>query len=119
MSFTISIPGNQLNILSRLAYRSGVTTGVTAPKSSAFFSGISAAFGTGAHHQLETGALPQSEVAVHVRISHLGGVPSVSTQIATLRSLLLGNAKHDLGDLFKRVAKVSIPTLSTHLALGF
>ncbi|KAI0635342.1 carbohydrate esterase family 9 protein [Trametes polyzona] len=78
-----------------LAYRSGVTTAITAPVSSGFLSGLSTAFSTVGRHKLEDGALHQEIVALHVSISPIG-VPSVSTQIAALRHILLGETKGDL-----------------------
>ncbi|EGN99897.1 hypothetical protein SERLA73DRAFT_72673 [Serpula lacrymans var. lacrymans S7.3] len=73
-----------------LAYRSGVTSGISAPKSTGFLSGFSTVFATGAANKLEKGALIQRNAALHVAISHSNSGPSISTQIATLRRLLLG-----------------------------
>ena len=91
----------------RIAYRSGVTTAVTAPKSSGFLVGLSAAFSTAGRHKLEEGALLQETTALHVSI-HPVGTPSVSTQIAALRNLLLGETKGELAHATERVKKVSI-----------
>lgn len=88
-----------------IAYRSGVTTGVTAPDSSGFLAGLSTAFNTGASHKLIDGAVLQDDVALHVAIS-LSSSVSVSTQIATLRKLLLGDVKGDLGTQFTKVVEV-------------
>ena len=88
-----------------IAYRSGVTSAVVAPKSAGFLSGLSVAFSTGARHQLEKGALVQEVVAVHVGIHHRA-IPSVSTQIAALRHLLRGHGKGEVGHWFKKVTKV-------------
>ncbi|QRW21792.1 carbohydrate esterase family 9 protein [Rhizoctonia solani] len=77
----------------------GVTTAVSAPVSSGLFSGASVAFRTGASHKLEDGAIVNSAPALHLTVGH-GSSVSVSTQIATLRRLLLKNlakkGKHDL-----------------------
>ncbi|CAE7231904.1 unnamed protein product [Rhizoctonia solani] len=74
-----------------LAHRAGVTTAVSAPVSRGLFSGASVAFRTGAAHKLEDGAIVNSAPALHLTVRHGSGV-SVSTQIATVRRLLLKNA---------------------------
>jgi hypothetical protein len=67
-------------------------------------------FSTGAAHKLESGAVIQDVAALHVQIRHSNIAPSVSTQIAALRNILLD----DEGDnMFSEVAKV----LSCHLLL--
>jgi hypothetical protein len=72
-----------------LAFRSGVTRAVVAPKSTGFFSGISTAFRTGAKHRLAPGAILQKYAAVHITMGRSrSGIPAVSTQIAALRNLL-------------------------------
>ncbi|KAJ4479027.1 hypothetical protein J3R30DRAFT_3403875 [Lentinula aciculospora] len=91
-----------------LAYRSGVTTGIAAPCSSGLFAGLSAAFNTGAAHKLIEGAVMQDEVALHVSLS-LSSSVSVSTQIATLRTLLSGGAKGELGVQISKVLEGKIP----------
>lgn len=75
------------------------------------------AFGLGSGHRLERGAVIQDIAAVHVSVGHNGGTPSVSTQIATLRRLLLGSVGGDVGSWFGRVAEVKhrrvlVPILS-------
>ena len=77
-----------------------------APKSSGFLAGLSTAFTTGAGNQLEKGAIIQETAALHVGI-HYGAPASVSTQIAALRSLLLGHGTGNLARWFKKVANVS------------
>ncbi|KAI0777456.1 carbohydrate esterase family 9 protein [Trametes elegans] len=96
-----------------LAYRSGVTTAVTAPRSSGFLGGLSTAFSTVGRHKLEEGALLQDTAALHVAI-HPTGTPSVSTQIAALRHLLLGETKGELKDAVEKVKKGAIP-LAVHV----
>ncbi|KAJ3987627.1 composite domain of metallo-dependent hydrolase [Lentinula detonsa] len=91
-----------------LAYRSGVTTGVTAPCSSGFLAGLSTAFNTGAAHKLIEGAVMQDEAALHVSLS-LSFSVSVSTQIATLRTLLFGRLEGDLGVQIAKVLKGTMP----------
>ncbi|KAI0030405.1 carbohydrate esterase family 9 protein [Vararia minispora EC-137] len=74
-----------------LAYRSGVTKAITAPLHSGFFAGLGTAFSTGAAHKLAPGAVLQEMTGLHVTVAHLGpGTPSISTQVAALRALLLG-----------------------------
>ncbi|KAF9029564.1 composite domain of metallo-dependent hydrolase [Hymenopellis radicata] len=77
-----------------IAYRAGVTTGVTAPSGSSFISGYSTAFSTGSSHKLAKGAIVQSVGALHVAVTMNSGV-SVSTQIAALRALLLKSHAFD------------------------
>ncbi|KAG0707315.1 composite domain of metallo-dependent hydrolase [Suillus ampliporus] len=89
-----------------LAYRAGVTAGITAPSSNGLIAGLSTAFSTGAAHRLEDGAVIQDVAALHVQIGHSSNGPSVSTQIAALRYLLLGNQS---GNRFAEVAKGAIP----------
>ncbi|EPQ57395.1 carbohydrate esterase family 9 protein [Gloeophyllum trabeum ATCC 11539] len=86
-----------------IAYRSGVTTGISAPKPLGFLSGLSVAFSTGAAHKLEKGAVVQDVAALHVSVGHGGAIPSVSTQVAALRRLLGSEGKGDLGRWFERV----------------
>ncbi|KDQ57532.1 hypothetical protein JAAARDRAFT_35246 [Jaapia argillacea MUCL 33604] len=92
-----------------LAYRAGVTKAITAPSHGGFFSGLSVSFSLGAMHKLETGAIVQDAAAVHVSVRHFGGVPSVSTQIAALRHLLLDPPQGDVGRWFKKAAEGTVP----------
>ncbi|KAI0670026.1 carbohydrate esterase family 9 protein [Trametes maxima] len=78
------------------AYRYGVTTGIVAPQTSGFLAGLNTAFSTAARHRLEKGALVQEAGGLHIAI-HPTGTPSVSTQIAALRHLLLGKTTGELG----------------------
>ena len=89
----------------RLAYRFGVTTGITAPSSRGFLAGLSTAFNTGQPHRLAKGAIVQDVAALHVSIDSSN--PSVSTQIATLRNLLQGGGKGELAARFEDVVQVS------------
>ncbi|PBK65801.1 carbohydrate esterase family 9 protein [Armillaria solidipes] len=93
---------------SLLAYRSGVTTAIVAPVARGLISGLTAAFSTGSTHKLQKGAVVQDATALHVIVS-LNSPISVSTQIATLRRLLLGSGSGDLGTQFERVAAGKIP----------
>ena len=75
---------------------------MTAPKSVGLIAGVSTAFATGALHGLEDGALIQKDAALHVAVGHAGAAPSVSTQIAALRRMLL--APDSLGGASRSVA---------------
>ena len=86
----------------RLAYRAGVTAAISAPVSHSFLAGLSVAFSTGANHKLEHGAVVRSVTALHVHVGP-GQKASVSTQIATLRQLLIHCTKHGA---FQRVSRV-------------
>ncbi|KZT35524.1 hypothetical protein SISSUDRAFT_1064386 [Sistotremastrum suecicum HHB10207 ss-3] len=100
-----------------LAYRSGVTSSVSAWSAGSLFSdgvmfdGISVAFRTGAAHSLDKGAIIKSKAALHISISRsmFGSGPSVSTQIATLRRLLLRSPSDDAGNWFHKAALGEIP----------
>ncbi|KAL0956531.1 hypothetical protein HGRIS_002672 [Hohenbuehelia grisea] len=91
-----------------LAYRYGVVSAVVAPKASGFLAGLGTAFRTGAAHKLIDGAVIQDITALHVQIGHVG-VPSVSTQIAALRRLLLGGAHGELGSVFAAISDGKLP----------
>ncbi|GLB37491.1 putative amidohydrolase family protein [Lyophyllum shimeji] len=91
-----------------LAYRAGVTSGITAPTHKNFYSGLGVSFSTGAAHKLEAGAITQEVTGVHVAVRHFSK-PSVSTQIATLRRLLLGPQDGASGYWFKKVTEGEIP----------
>lgn len=66
------------------------------------------AFSTGTEHKLKSGALIQEDAAVHVEITHSSSLPSISTQIAALRNLLLGNGEGEVKEWFHKVTKVRI-----------
>ncbi|KAH0827801.1 hypothetical protein J3R83DRAFT_3426 [Lanmaoa asiatica] len=90
-----------------LAYHAGVTSAITPPTSQGLIAGISTAFSTGAAHALQEGAVIQDIAALHVNVGHsTSPSPSVSSQIAALRHLLLDAAS---GTPFDRVAKGDIP----------
>ncbi|KAF9268942.1 carbohydrate esterase family 9 protein [Marasmius fiardii PR-910] len=91
-----------------LAYRGGVTSAITAPSHGNFFSGLGTMFSTGASHKLQKGAIVQDVTGLHFSVRHFGS-PSVSTQIAVLRRLLLNPPEGDLGDQFKLVLQGVIP----------
>jgi len=73
-----------------LAYRAGVTTAISAPKSRGFLAGLGVAFSVAAPHSLAKGAVVSETAGLHISLGHYGGgVPSVSTQVGVLRRLLL------------------------------
>lgn len=88
----------------RLAYRSGVTVGITSPSTRGFLSGLGTAFGTGLPHSLSKGAVLQEETALHFEI--LSSTPSISTHIAALRNLFSGAVKGELGVQAKKILEV-------------
>lgn len=91
--------------LHRLAYRAGVTTGITAPLTDGFLSGLGAAFGTGLPHRLTNGSLLQEVTALHFDLIS-SKKPSVSTAIAALRNLFLGQIEGELAVQIKKVISV-------------
>ncbi|KAK0458000.1 carbohydrate esterase family 9 protein [Desarmillaria tabescens] len=95
-----------------LAYRGGVTIAVTAPESSGFLSGLSAAFTTGAAHKLEDGAVIQDVAALHVMVSMSSPI-SVSTQLGALRRLLSGEIHGELGVQFRKIVEGELPLVVT------
>ncbi|KAG8730747.1 hypothetical protein FRC11_005897, partial [Ceratobasidium sp. 423] len=95
-----------------LAHRAGVTTAVSAPVSRGLFSGASVAFRTGAGHKLEDGAIVNSAPALHLTVRHGSGV-SVSTQIATLRRLLLKNTTEKRHGLVAKALDGQVPLVVT------
>ncbi|KAG6832611.1 hypothetical protein H0H92_014447 [Tricholoma furcatifolium] len=96
-----------------LAYRAGVTRAVVAPSSRGFLSGLSTIFSTGAAHKLAPGAVVQNVAALHVSVGDSS--VSVSTQIATLRRLLLGEGQGELAQRFSEVSEAS-PLFDLHEA---
>ena len=93
----------------RFGYRAGVTTGVTPPDfgDKGFIGGLSVEFDLGASHALDPGAIHQSVVALHVPINHRWSAPSVSTQIAALRLLLLSDSRQTRGEAGAYFAKAA------------
>ncbi|KAJ7594051.1 hypothetical protein C8J56DRAFT_853905 [Mycena floridula] len=71
-----------------LAYRAGVTRAVSVPQGSGLFHGIGTTVRLGAMNALEKGAIIEAETAIHIAVNP-NMKPSVSTQIAALRELLL------------------------------
>ena len=79
--------------------------GITAPQHASFSSGLSAAFSLGAAHAFEQGALVSDVAALHVSFEH-GDVPSVSTEIAAVRHVLLHPPHGEGGKWYAKVAEV-------------
>ncbi|KJA29058.1 hypothetical protein HYPSUDRAFT_211640 [Hypholoma sublateritium FD-334 SS-4] len=100
------------------AYRAGVTMGVTSPLGGSFLSGLGVFFNLGAGNKLDEGAVVQDVTAVHVSLHHSEiGKPSVSTQIAVLRRLLLQPMDGDIGEWFGQVKTGQMPlVVETHSA---
>ncbi|KAK4684354.1 hypothetical protein P7C73_g5825, partial [Tremellales sp. Uapishka_1] len=88
-----------------LAYRSGVTTGVAYPISASLIGGLSYSFSTSSPHPLAPDAILNPAAALHLGFED--AKYSISTKIAILRRLLLGEsgAKTELTRAFKDVAK--------------
>lgn len=99
------------DLVQRLAYRAGVSTAITSPISDGLLGGLGTHFSLGAKHKLEREAVLSDVTAVHVAVLHQGGGPSVSTQIAALRHLLLGPYTGERGASFEAVVKVFIHDL--------
>ncbi|KAN0129749.1 carbohydrate esterase family 9 protein [Lactarius tabidus] len=95
-----------------LAYRAGVTKAIVAPIHTGFYSGLGTSFSTGATHKLDNGAVTQEITALHVSVGHFGRKPSISTQIAVLRGLLLklpDDSSADASKPFRDAARGLIP----------
>ncbi|KAI9000710.1 composite domain of metallo-dependent hydrolase [Trametes punicea] len=106
-----------------VAHRAGVTYATTSfVRSPLFFrgtlmGGLSATFRTGAPHALERTAIIKPVTALHVSVgrappgSYHPQTASLSTQIATLRRLLLDgeDARTQTGEWFKKAAEGTIP----------
>jgi len=92
-----------------LAYRSGVTTGIVAPKASGFLAGLSTVFSLGSKHKLELGAVIQNDAALHVSVHYGSSSPSVSTQIAAIRALLLSPSNGTLSKWVSSIQKGESP----------
>ncbi|KAI0354145.1 composite domain of metallo-dependent hydrolase [Trametes cingulata] len=91
-----------------VAYRAGVTAGVVAPLGGGILSGVSTAFALAAPHKLDDSAIIQATGGVHIAV-HPVGVPSVSTQIAALRRLLLDPPEGETGHWFEKVQDGDVP----------
>ncbi|KDQ57533.1 hypothetical protein JAAARDRAFT_267221 [Jaapia argillacea MUCL 33604] len=93
-----------------LAYRAGVTRAIVAPAANGFIQGLSAGFSLGSRNKLGRGAVIQEIAALHVSLGHGRAFPSVSTQVAALRRLLLGGDRSgDTASWFRKAATGAIP----------
>lgn len=88
-----------------LAYRSGVTTAVAFPISPSLFSGLSFSFSVAATQPLAPHAILNPTAALHVNLDN--SRMSISTKIAVLRRLLLGeeDEESELTRAMESVAK--------------
>ncbi|KAF9227427.1 composite domain of metallo-dependent hydrolase [Gyrodon lividus] len=91
------------------AYRFGVTSAITAPSSTGFIAGLSTHFSLGADHALKQGAIINEVAGLHVAVSHAVTSLSISTQVASLRRLLLHRTEGPRTDYFAEVIKGHIP----------
>jgi hypothetical protein len=95
------------NLNCSAAYTSGVSMAVTAPVGQGFTGGLGTAYSTGAPHKLAKGAVVKGVTGLHVAVRHFGN-PSVSSQIAALRALLLKPSDDETGKWFKEVVNVIV-----------
>jgi len=82
-----------------------VTSAVTAPAHKVFSGGLGVAFSLGASNKIEKNAVIQDITGLHVSVRHFER-PSVSSQVATLRHLLLGPPAGVIGIYLQRVKEV-------------
>ncbi|KAJ7454753.1 carbohydrate esterase family 9 protein [Mycena latifolia] len=94
-----------------LAYRSGVTSAIVAPTSDGVVGGLGVAFSLGAAHKLERGAVLQEVTGVHMEVLQSLSSPSVSTQIALLRRLLLRPVDGPSKVWFDKVTNGDLPLI--------
>lgn len=108
----------------RIAHRSGVTVATSSllrvdpyANTNTVIAGLSTTFHLGATNALEREAIVKEITALHVYVGHSGplqplaGWPSISTQIAGLRRLLLGgeSTHTETGRWFQQAATVNFP----------
>ncbi|KAJ7221007.1 carbohydrate esterase family 9 protein [Mycena haematopus] len=92
-----------------LAYRAGVTSAIVAPLASGVLGGLGVSFSLGAAHKLERGAVLCEVTGVHVKVLQSMSGPSVSTQIALLRRLLLHPVDGPSKEWFLKVINNEVP----------
>ncbi|KAJ6577402.1 carbohydrate esterase family 9 protein [Mycena capillaripes] len=102
-----------------LAYRAGVTSAIVAPTAYGVFGGLGVSFSLGAAHKLERGAVLQEMTGVHMTVMQSLSGPSVSTQIALLRRLLLRPVDGPSKTWFQKVTKVNFESFSLFPPLTF
>ena len=97
------------------AHAAGILNLVTAPLSDGFLQGVSVAFKSGGDSILQKGAVIKEKVALHFQISHDsngGSTSSISSQIATLKQILLDSV-NDTDSIYGRAANGEIPLAIT------
>ncbi|KAF8207137.1 carbohydrate esterase family 9 protein [Mycena galopus ATCC 62051] len=92
-----------------LAYRAGVTSAIVAPLASGVVGGLGVSFSLGVAHKLERGAVLQEVTGLHMKVLQMMPGPSVSTQIALLRRLLLRPVDGPSKQWFMKVTNGEIP----------
>ncbi|GAA5919344.1 hypothetical protein JCM6882_008442 [Rhodosporidiobolus microsporus] len=104
----------------QVAEGAGVGKALVFPQGDGFLLGVGAALRTSAKNVLEDGAVVRDVTALHIQIGHGGkgspSTPSISTQIAYLRSLLLSslddassNGEYTSTNYFSLVAQGRLP----------
>ena len=97
------------------AQSAGILNIITPPLSRGFLQGVSVAFKSGGKSVLEQGAVIQEVVALHFAIRHGsrgGSTPSISSQIATLRKILVSSA-NETDSIYGQAANGKIPLAIT------
>lgn len=84
-----------------------MTTAITAPTHTNFYSGLSTVFSLGALHIMEQRAVIRDVAGFHVSIRHFGGQPSVSSQVGALRRFLLEPSKDESAEWFQHIVEAS------------
>ncbi|KAK4700145.1 hypothetical protein P7C70_g6106, partial [Phenoliferia sp. Uapishka_3] len=101
-----------------LARKAGVAIAVVSPVGSGLLKGLAVAFKTSAKHGMEKGAIVKEVVGLHLSISRASkGSPSITTQINTLRQLLLSPPEVSGPNYFDLAATGALPLIiSVHKA---
>lgn len=97
------------------AQAAGILNIITPPLSRGFLQGVSVAFKSGRKSVLDNGAVIQEEVALHFAIGHDsrgGSIPTVSSQIALLRKILVASV-NETDSIYGRAANGKIPLAIT------
>ncbi|CAJ0756898.1 15122_t:CDS:10, partial [Entrophospora sp. SA101] len=109
----LKLGGKHLDV----AYKAGIFNVITSPISTkGLISGVSVAFKTGASKIIDKEAIIKEATALHV---HIGSkhkskyLPTISSQISTLRKLLLlFRNNNDVDDIFKYIINGKIPLVA-------
>lgn len=94
-----------------------MTAGIVAPTVEGVFGGLGVGFSLGAAHKLERGAIIQEITAIHMTATRSLSGPSVSTQIALLRRLLLRPVDGPSKRWFQKVTNVNLGVFSLFFSL--